>query len=96
MSKDFIVHCFAALTKREICTKYEKHIASFSYVVMCFAKTLVKYPRNTKYNKSLVGLTSAPCLVFAVLPQAEREYYSANLIVVVILFIRINQARLTN
>ncbi len=36
--------------------KYEKCIVSVLYFVVCFVKTLVKYPRNVKYDKCIVDL----------------------------------------
>ncbi len=37
--------------------KYEKCIVSVLYFVVCFMKTIVKYPRNVKYEKCIAGLT---------------------------------------
>ncbi len=53
---DFVVYFFAALIKHEIHVKYEKCMASVSYFVVCFAKTVAKYPQNEKYEKYIAGL----------------------------------------
>ncbi len=54
-SKDFIVYFFVALMKCKIWMKYEKCIASVWYFVVCFAKTLAKHQRNTKYDKYMAS-----------------------------------------
>ncbi len=56
--KGFYCLFSAALMKHEIWMKYEKCIASVSYFVVCFAKTLAKYPPNVEYNKSIDSLRS--------------------------------------
>ncbi len=50
-SKDFTVYFFTALIKHKTRMKYENNMVSVSYYMVCFAKTLVKYPQNAKYKK---------------------------------------------
>ncbi len=55
-SKDSVVYFFATLIKKEIRMEYDKYIVSVSYLVVCFAKTFVKYLQNAKYENCIAGL----------------------------------------